>query len=73
MNYIIKGGSEVCTRERKWAKVATRMDHQPSLGATLKNHYERLLFPFDVFKLGKSNAKQVSLWYFLLLKLYVCK
>lgn len=53
------GGSEVCTRDRKWAKVATRMDHQSSLGTTLKNHYERLLYPFDIFKLGKSSTKTV--------------
>ncbi|CAH1103658.1 unnamed protein product [Psylliodes chrysocephalus] len=52
----IEGGFENATKERKWSKVSQRMGYQvgKSIGTILKTHYERLLFPFDVFKAGKT-------------------
>lgn len=52
----ISGGFEGVTRDRKWSKVSQRMGYQvgKSIGTILKTHYERLLFPFDVFKHGKN-------------------
>ncbi|CAG9816933.1 unnamed protein product [Phaedon cochleariae] len=52
----IEGGFDNVTRERKWSKVSHKMGYQvgKSIGTILKTHYERLLFPFDVFKQGKS-------------------
>lgn len=52
----IEGGFEGVTRDRKWSKVSQRMGYQvgKSIGTILKTHYERLLFPFDVFKQGKT-------------------
>jgi hypothetical protein len=49
------GGVEVATRERKWTKVASRMGFPPGkgVGTLLKNHYDRILYPFDVFQQGK--------------------
>lgn len=49
------------TRDRKWSKVSQRMGYQvgKSIGTILKTHYERLLFPFDVFK-GKNVNNIVS-------------
>ncbi|XP_060807535.1 lysine-specific demethylase 5 [Amyelois transitella] len=46
------GGFEVCSAERKWSKIARRMGHPhgKGIGSILKNHYERILYPYDVFK-----------------------
>ncbi|XP_041984302.1 lysine-specific demethylase lid isoform X2 [Aricia agestis] len=46
------GGFEVCSAERKWSKIARRMGHPQGkgVGSILKNHYERILYPYDVFK-----------------------
>ncbi|XP_028172031.1 lysine-specific demethylase lid isoform X3 [Ostrinia furnacalis] len=46
------GGFEVCSAERKWSKIARRMGHPQGkgIGSILKSHYERILYPYDVFK-----------------------
>ncbi|KFB41574.1 AGAP004854-PA-like protein [Anopheles sinensis] len=50
-----EGGLEVVTKERKWSKVACRMGYQQgkSVGSNLRHHYDRLLYPFDVYRSGK--------------------
>uniref|UniRef100_A0A182P0K0 [histone H3]-trimethyl-L-lysine(4) demethylase n=1 Tax=Anopheles epiroticus TaxID=199890 RepID=A0A182P0K0_9DIPT len=50
-----EGGLEVVTKERKWSKVACRMGYQQgkSVGSNLRAHYDRLLYPFDVYRSGK--------------------
>uniref|UniRef100_A0A182RQF4 [histone H3]-trimethyl-L-lysine(4) demethylase n=1 Tax=Anopheles funestus TaxID=62324 RepID=A0A182RQF4_ANOFN len=50
-----EGGLEVVTKERKWSKVACRMGYQQgkSVGSNLRIHYDRLLYPFDVYRSGK--------------------
>nr|XP_040240432.2 lysine-specific demethylase lid [Anopheles coluzzii] len=50
-----EGGLEVVTKERKWSKVACRMGYQQgkSVGSNLRTHYDRLLYPFDVYRSGK--------------------
>lgn len=42
----------MCTSERKWSKIARRMGHPQGkgIGSILKSHYERILYPYDVFK-----------------------
>uniref|UniRef100_A0A182J0J0 [histone H3]-trimethyl-L-lysine(4) demethylase n=1 Tax=Anopheles atroparvus TaxID=41427 RepID=A0A182J0J0_ANOAO len=49
-----EGGLEVVTKERKWSKVACRMGYQQgkSVGSNLRAHYDRLLYPFDVYRSG---------------------
>lgn len=51
-----EGGFENVTKDRKWSKISQRMGYQvgKSIGTILKTHYERLLYPFDVFKQGKT-------------------
>ncbi|PSN53135.1 hypothetical protein C0J52_06256 [Blattella germanica] len=53
-----EGGVEVTTRERKWTRVSARMGFPPGrgIGTLLKNHYDRILYPFDVFQQGKLIA-----------------
>lgn len=52
----LEGGFDEVTKQRKWSKVSVRLGYQigKNVGTILKQHYERLLFPFDVFKEGKS-------------------
>lgn len=79
-----EGGLDQTTNGRKWSKVASRMGYPvgKSVGTILKGHYERILFPFDVFTSGKGEEIKVNLnpyrdnEYFqkesLLLKLKIC-
>uniref|UniRef100_A0A2A4JRQ2 [histone H3]-trimethyl-L-lysine(4) demethylase n=1 Tax=Heliothis virescens TaxID=7102 RepID=A0A2A4JRQ2_HELVI len=54
LHKIVKeaGGFEVCSAERKWSKVARRMGFPQGkgIGSILKNHYEKILYRYDVFK-----------------------
>ncbi|XP_054279560.1 lysine-specific demethylase 5A [Macrosteles quadrilineatus] len=51
-----EGGFLTVIKERKWAKIVQRMGlpSNKSLGTLLKNHYERILYPFDIFQQGKN-------------------
>lgn len=44
------------SKERKWSKIAVQMGYPPGkgIGTILKTHFERLLYPYDIFKEGKS-------------------
>jgi len=58
-----EGGFEVITRDKKWAKIAVRLCYQASknIGSTLRQHYEKTLYPFDVFMTGATTDAKVSL------------
>ena len=45
-------------RERKWSKVASRMGYVggKGVGSTLRQHYEKILYPYDIFKSGIYEA-----------------
>lgn len=60
--FIIKGGFTNVTKDRKWSKIATFMGYPQgkSIGTMLKTHYERLLYPYEVFSEGKSLKSLVS-------------
>ncbi|XP_071492108.1 lysine-specific demethylase 5A-like [Diadema antillarum] len=49
-----EGGFETVCRERKWSRVANRLHYPPGkgVGSQLLKHYERILWPFDVFHSG---------------------
>lgn len=51
-----EGGMEAVINSRKWSKVAARMGYPQgkSVGTILKSHYERILWPFDIYTSGKS-------------------
>lgn len=53
---------ELLNRERGWSRIAIKL-HYPSkqVGATLKAHYERILYPFFVFKKGDIFDSDVSM------------
>ncbi|XP_066248844.1 lysine-specific demethylase 5 [Euwallacea similis] len=58
----LEGGFEEVTKQRKWSKVSIRLGYQigKNVGTILKQHYERLLFPFDVFKEGKNVTIKIE-------------
>lgn len=51
-----EGGLETASKERKWSKIATLLNYplgKSGIGTILRQHYERILFPFDVFMTNK--------------------
>lgn len=51
-----EGGMDQVIYNRKWSKVAARMGYPQGkcVGTILKSHYERILYPFDVYTSGKK-------------------
>ena len=52
-------------RERKWTKVATKMNlNDPATakcnGSVLRGHYEKYLYPYDLFQAGITVDQNVS-------------
>ncbi|XP_054168753.1 lysine-specific demethylase 5C-like isoform X2 [Oppia nitens] len=61
-----EGGFEICTRDRKWSRVATRMGYgnnsssKGTIASLLRQHYERILFPYDVFQSGATIGPDIE-------------
>ncbi|KAM9855877.1 lysine-specific demethylase 5C isoform 2-T2 [Aulostomus maculatus] len=57
-----EGGFEMVCKERRWARVAQRLGYPTgkNIGSLLRSHYERIVFPFEMFQSGASlqNYKQ---------------
>jgi hypothetical protein len=58
--YVLKaGGMEKVNAEKKWAAVAVDIGYNPlnsvKIGALLKSHYERILYPLDVFEKEEAS------------------
>mgnify|MGYP000730049273 FL=1 len=54
---------DIISLERRWTKVAQAMGYETGkgVGGTLKSHYERILFPYFLFKTGASLEAAVSI------------
>ncbi|XP_069489794.1 lysine-specific demethylase 5B isoform X1 [Ambystoma mexicanum] len=50
------GGFDAVCRERRWTKIATRMGFSlgKAVGSHIRAHYERILYPFNLFQSGAS-------------------
>nr|XP_054751747.1 lysine-specific demethylase 5A-like isoform X1 [Lytechinus pictus] len=57
-----EGGFEFVCRERRWSRVANRLHYPPGkgVGSQLLKHYERILWPYDVFHSGASFDQPVQ-------------
>lgn len=57
-----EGGLETVTKERKWSKIAVRLTYPngKNVGTILKGHYERILYPYDIYMSGKVVDGAVS-------------
>lgn len=56
-----EGGFETCVKNRKWSVVAAKMGFQSctpqnkgTIASLLRHHYEKLLFPYDLFSNGAT-------------------
>uniref|UniRef100_A0A4W3I255 [histone H3]-trimethyl-L-lysine(4) demethylase n=1 Tax=Callorhinchus milii TaxID=7868 RepID=A0A4W3I255_CALMI len=49
-----EGGFDTVCKERRWSKVAHKMGYLPgkALGSLLRSHYERILYPYNLFQSG---------------------
>ncbi|XP_040201198.1 lysine-specific demethylase 5A isoform X4 [Rana temporaria] len=57
-----EGGFEVVSKEKKWSKVGSRLGYMPGkgTGSLLKTHYERILYPYELFQSGISLMEMVE-------------
>ncbi|KAK6303437.1 hypothetical protein J4Q44_G00258910 [Coregonus suidteri] len=53
---IDEGGFDIVSKERRWARVAQKLGYPPgkNIGSLLRSHYERIVYPFEVFQAGAS-------------------
>uniref|UniRef100_A0A6I8PG15 [histone H3]-trimethyl-L-lysine(4) demethylase n=1 Tax=Ornithorhynchus anatinus TaxID=9258 RepID=A0A6I8PG15_ORNAN len=51
-----EGGFDVVCKDRKWTKIATKMGFAPgkAVGSHIRAHYERILYPYNLFQSGAS-------------------
>lgn len=51
-----EGGFETVCKEKLWSKVASRMGFPPGkgTGSLLRSHYERILYPYELFQSGAT-------------------
>uniref|UniRef100_A0A672TCU8 [histone H3]-trimethyl-L-lysine(4) demethylase n=1 Tax=Sinocyclocheilus grahami TaxID=75366 RepID=A0A672TCU8_SINGR len=51
-----EGGFEAVCKERRWARVAQKLGYPPgkNIGSLLRSHYERIVYPFELFQSGAS-------------------
>jgi histone demethylase JARID1 len=58
------GGYEEIWKNKKWTTVAKLLDlKDPGSGRILKYHYEKILYPFDVFKSGITIPNEVTIFF----------
>uniref|UniRef100_A0A6P8NC90 [histone H3]-trimethyl-L-lysine(4) demethylase n=1 Tax=Geotrypetes seraphini TaxID=260995 RepID=A0A6P8NC90_GEOSA len=51
-----EGGFDIVCRERRWTKIATKMGFSlgKAVGSHVRAHYERILYPYNLFQAGAS-------------------
>ncbi|CAJ1051738.1 lysine (K)-specific demethylase 5Ba [Xyrichtys novacula] len=51
-----EGGFDAVCRERRWTKISVKMGFAPgkAIGSHLRAHYERILFPYNLFQSGDN-------------------
>ncbi|XP_074179523.1 lysine-specific demethylase 5D-like isoform X3 [Rhinolophus sinicus] len=53
---IEEGGYEAICRDRRWARIAQRLNYPPgkNIGSLLRSHYERIIYPYEMFQSGAN-------------------
>uniref|UniRef100_A0AAR2M0A2 [histone H3]-trimethyl-L-lysine(4) demethylase n=1 Tax=Pygocentrus nattereri TaxID=42514 RepID=A0AAR2M0A2_PYGNA len=71
-----EGGFDVVCKDRRWTKIATTMGFAPgkAVGSHLRAHYERIIYPYNLFQSGanllvfvncdKMSCLDVFVWLF---------
>lgn len=51
-----EGGFETVCKEKRWSKVTSRMGYPSGrgTGSLLRSHYERILYPYELFQSGAT-------------------
>ncbi|XP_047446476.1 lysine-specific demethylase 5B-B isoform X2 [Mugil cephalus] len=51
-----EGGFDIVCRDRRWTKIALQMGFAPgkAVGSHLRGHYERILYPYNLFQTGAN-------------------
>uniref|UniRef100_A0A8C5FJF6 [histone H3]-trimethyl-L-lysine(4) demethylase n=1 Tax=Gadus morhua TaxID=8049 RepID=A0A8C5FJF6_GADMO len=51
-----EGGFDAVCRERRWSRISVQMGFAPgkAIGSHLRAHYERILYPYKLFKTGAN-------------------
>uniref|UniRef100_A0A669DG80 [histone H3]-trimethyl-L-lysine(4) demethylase n=1 Tax=Oreochromis niloticus TaxID=8128 RepID=A0A669DG80_ORENI len=51
-----EGGFDAVCRERRWTKISVKMGFAPgkAIGSHLRAHYERILYPYNLFQTGAN-------------------
>ncbi|XP_039175006.1 lysine-specific demethylase 5B isoform X1 [Crotalus tigris] len=51
-----EGGFDLVCKDRKWTKIASKMGFAPgkAVGSHIRAHYERILYPYNLFQSGAS-------------------
>ncbi|XP_056128822.1 lysine (K)-specific demethylase 5Ba [Lampris incognitus] len=54
-----EGGFDAVCRERRWSKISVKMGFAPgkAIGSHLRAHYERILYPYNLFQTGANLLK----------------
>lgn len=57
-----EGGFEHVCKERKWSKIAAKLNYPvgKGVGGILRGHFERILYPYELFKSGKTFQQVLS-------------
>ena len=63
---IEEGGFDIVSKERRWARVAQKLGYPTgrNIGSLLRSHYERIVYPFEVFHAGASLPVNATLTHF---------
>ncbi|XP_039605355.1 lysine-specific demethylase 5B-like isoform X2 [Polypterus senegalus] len=53
---VEEGGFDAVCKDRKWTKIALKMGFAPgkAVGSHIRAHYERILYPYNLFQSGAS-------------------
>uniref|UniRef100_A0A672IU44 [histone H3]-trimethyl-L-lysine(4) demethylase n=1 Tax=Salarias fasciatus TaxID=181472 RepID=A0A672IU44_SALFA len=56
-----EGGFETVCKDKTWSKVSSRMGFPPGkgIGSLLRSHYERILYPYELFQSGATLTVSV--------------
>lgn len=57
-----EGGFDTVCKEKRWSKVASRMGFPSGkgTGSLLRSHFEKILYPYELFQSGASLTVSVN-------------
>ncbi|KAL1020953.1 hypothetical protein UPYG_G00006830 [Umbra pygmaea] len=61
-NVADEGGFDIVCRDRRWTAIALKMGFAPgkAVGSHLRSHYERILYPYNLFQSGANLTPELA-------------